>query len=129
MIFATNENFYDMILISKIKEQTSPKKLKKIVNNLKNTVKDEVNKFPEFKIKIFRDEKDEEEKSEEEKKIEIKITAPVIGLKGYIKDFKKSNSKIIINNSNEDESENTPSTVDDNTELNQIDSSDFSDDK
>ena len=129
MIFITNENFYDMFLISKIKERTNQKKLKKIVNNLKNIAKDEVNKFPEIKIKIYREEKNEEEKNEEEKKIEIKVAAPVIGLKHYIKDFKKSNSKITINNNNEDESENTSSTVEDNKELKQIDSSDFSDDE
>ena len=124
MVSVVSVDVYNKILISKIKEQTGPKKLNKIVNNLKNLVIEDLKGFSKIKIKIFEEEK------EEEKKPEFKIAAPIIGFQHYFEDFKKSNSKSIINNVVEYEGENTPSTVDDNeNEVKQIDSSDFSDDE
>ena len=118
-----NENIYDMSLISKIKEQSGTKKLKKITKNLRNLADDDVNKSSKLKIKIF------EEKNEEEKKSEFKIATPIIGLQQYINESKKFNSNAILKIDNESEAENTPSTVDNNEEEKQIDSSDFSDDE
>ena len=123
MSSAENKNFYDAILNSKIKERTGPKKIRKIVNNLKRIAEDDIQKFSKLKIKIFK------EKNEEVKKPEFKIATPIIGLQQYIKKFQKSNSKIIFKEDNESEGENTPSTVDNNEEEKQIDSSDFSDDE
>ena len=122
MFFAINQNIHDLALISKIKERTTQVKIKKIVNNLKNIAKDEIQKCSKLKIKIFKEE------SENEKKFEFKIAAPIIGLQQYIKEYKNHNSKTSVNKNNETEGENTPSTVDDNEEK-QVDSSDFSDDE
>ena len=117
-------DIYNMTLILKIKEQTETKKLKKIIKNLRNLAKEDLKGFAELEIKIFEEEK------EEEKKQELKTVAPIIGFQHYFEDFKKSNLKSEVNNIVEYEGENTPSTVDDNEEeVKQIDSSDFSDDE
>ena len=112
-----NENIYDMSLISKIKEQSSPNKLKKIIKNLRNIAEDDVKKSSGLKIKIL------EEKNEENKKLEFKNFAPSTEFQHYIEDFKKPNSRPILNN---DEGENTPATDGDNEEF---EYSDFSDDE
>ena len=123
MISAINDNIYDMTLISKVKERTGPKRLRKITRNLKNLSKEDVKKFSELNIKIFETEK------EEKKTVEFQISAPIIGAKHYIKQLKKSNPKPIINNYKGHEGENTLYVVDDNEEVKQIDSSDLSDDE
>ena len=112
-----NEKNYNMALISKVKEQTGPKKLKKIIKNLRNLAEEDLKELSKLKVKVM----------EEEKKQEFKLAAPIFGFKYYFEDFKKLNSlpttKIDIDN----EGENTPSTVnDDEEEAKQIDSSDFS---
>ena len=120
MISIINEKIYDMALISKVKKQTGSKKLKKIVNYLRNLSKADVKTFSELKIKTF----------EEEKKQEFKISAPIIEFQHYFEAFKKSLSKSNLNNNDVHEGENAPSTVDDNEEeIKQIESSDFSDDE
>ena len=48
---AVTENIYDMILISKIKERTGPKKLKNIMKNLRNFAEDDIKEFPGLKFK------------------------------------------------------------------------------
>ena len=122
MVFDSTENIYNESLNLKIKEQTGPKKLKKILKNLRNIAKEELKGFSELKIKISEEEKKEEIKSE------FKIVAPIIGFQHYFEDFKKINLKSNINNADY-EGENTPSTVEgDEEELKQIDSSDFSED-
>ena len=123
MISVPNEKKYDMALISKIKKQTGSKKLKNIIKNLRNLSKKDIKESSELKIKVFEEEK------EEEKKIVFKISAPIIRIQHYIEDFKKLNSKPIINNNIDNEGENAPSTVDNDEETKQIDSSDFSDDE
>ena len=121
MISAKNQYIYDVALISEVKKHTGSKKLKSIVNNLRNLSKKDVKEFSQLKIKKFEEEKEE--------KLELKISAPIIQLH-YINDLKKTNPKTIVNNDVDYEGENTPSTVDDNEEeLKQIDSSDFSDDE
>ena len=119
MIPAINENKYNMSLIFKVKKQTGPKKLEKIVKNLKNLEVEDLKEFSELKVKILEEEK------KDEKKIEIKVVAPIFGYKNYIEDYKKSNS--IVNSDEEIELEDTPSTI--NEEEKQIDSSDFSEDE
>ena len=123
MISVINENFYDMALILKIKERTEPKKIKKIVNNLKKIEEDEVNNFSKLKIKVF------EEKKEDVKKIESKIFSSIIDFKSHIEDTKLSNSRSILDSDDEYEGENTPSTVRDNEEQNKVDGSVFSADE
>ena len=123
MISIPNEKKYDLALISKIKKQTGSKKLKNIIKNLRNLSKKDIKESSELKIKVFEEEK------EEEKKIVFKISAPIIRIQHYIEDFKKLNSKPIINNNIDNEGENAPSTVDNDEETKQIDSSDFSDDE
>ena len=117
-----NEKIYDMTLISMVKEQTGPKKLKKIRKNLRIIAEEDLKEFAQLKIKIFEEEKEKKEKSE------FKIAAPIIGFQHFFEDFKKLNSKSFQNNNDENEGENTPSTVVDDEEVKQIDSSDFSDD-
>ena len=120
MTSASNEKIYNIALISKIKEQTGPKKLKKIIKNLRNLAEEDLKEFSDLKIKVFK----------EEKKQEAKIAAPILGLRHYFEDFKKSNSKKIVNNDTGYERKNTPSTVNDSEEgVEQIDSSDFSEDE
>ena len=114
-----NENNYDMNLISKVKEHRSPKTLEKIIENLRNIEKEDVGNFSELKVEVF------EEKIEEEKKTEFEIITPLIGFNH--EDLKKPDS--IVNNVDEDEGENTPSTVNDGGEDEQVESSDFSDDE
>ena len=123
MISTINENIYDMALISKIKEQTGPKKLKKIIKNLRNLAEEDVKGFSDLKIKIF------EEQKEEEKQPEIIIAAPAFGFQRYLEEFKKQNVKSIVSDDADYEGENTPSTADDIEDEKQIDSSDFSDDE
>ena len=118
----TIEIFCNITLTSKNKEQSKSKTLKKISKNLKNLIENDLKECSELKIKIFKEEK------EEEKKPEFKIVAPIIGFQHYFEDFKLLNSKQIINNVVDYEGKNTPSTIDDNEELKQIDSSDFNDD-
>ena len=118
----TIEIFCNITLTSINKVQSKSKKLKKISKNLKNLIESDLKECPELKIKIFKEEK------EEEKKPEFKIVAPIIGFQHYFEDFKLLNSKQIINNVVDYEGKNTPSTIDDNEELKQIDSSDFNDD-
>ena len=123
-MISISENNYNMALILKIKEQTETKKLKKIIKKLRNLAEEDLKGFTELKIKIFKEEK------EEEKKQELKTFAPTVGFQHYFEDFKKTNLKSEVNNIVENEGENTPSTVDDNEEeVKQIDSSDFSDDE
>ena len=122
MISTVNNKIYNTNLISKIKEKTGPKTLKKIVKYLRNLSKEDVKKFSKLKVKIF-----EEEKTNE-KIPEFKIVAPIIGFQHYFEDFKKPNSSSDINTVFDNEGENTPSTVDDNEEeIKQLDSSDISD--
>ena len=124
MSFVIIETIYDMTLISKVKEQTGPKKLKKIINNLKNFAEEDLKEFSKLKIKIFEEEK------EEVKKPEIRIVAPIFGFQQYLEDIKKSNSKLIVNIDDENEGEDTPSDVDgDEKGMKQKDSSDFSEDE
>ena len=121
MISTINENIYDVALISKIKKQTGSQKLREIINNLRSLSKEEVKNFYELKIKIFEEEK------ENIKKPVYKISAPIIRIQHYIEDFKNLNLKSAINDDREEE--NTPSTVDNEEEFKQIDSSDFSEDE
>ena len=123
MISTINENIYDVALISKIKKQTGSQKLREIINNLRSLSKEEVKNFYELKIKIFEEEK------ENIKKPVYKISAPIIRIQHYIEDFKNLNLKSAINNNDDREEENTPSTVDNEEEFKQIDSSDFSEDE
>ena len=123
MISASNEIIYDTNLISKVKKQTDQKKLKKILKNLRNLAEEDLKGFSQLKIKVFEEEK------KEEKKPEIIIVAPILGFQYYFEDFKKSTSKQIVNKDVDYKGENTPSTVDDNEEENQVDSSDFSEDE
>ena len=123
MIPAIKENIYNTTLITKVKKNTGSKKLKKIVENLRNLAEEDVKGSSKFKIKIFK------EKIEEIKTSEFTTSSPVIVFQHYSEDLKKSNSKLIINNNSEWKKENISSTADDNEELTkQIDSSDFSDD-
>ena len=122
MASVVSEENYQNTLISKIKEQTKPKKLKKHLKSLRNLAIEELKGFPELKIKIFKEEK------EQEKKPELIIVAPIIGFQHYSEDFNKSNSKQNVSNIVNCEEDNTLSTVDDDKEeLKQVDSSDFSD--
>ena len=120
MVSVVIENIYNDILNLKIKKQTGHKKLRKILKDLRNVAEEDLKRFSELKIKISEEEK------EEEKKSECKIVAPIIGLKYYFEDFKNLNLK--VNNVIDYEGEETPSTIDDEEELKQIDSSDFSED-
>ena len=118
MISVTDENKYNMSLISEVKKHTGPKNLKKIATNLKNLEIKDLKEFSELKVKILKDDK------KEEKNIEITIIAPVIGYKNYIEDVKKPNS--IVNDDDEFGGENISSANDNEEEEKQIDSSDFS---
>ena len=123
MISVGSENGYKKNLLLKIKKQTKQKKLRKLVNNLRNLALEEIKGFSELKIKIFKEEK------EQKKKLEFIIVAPIFGLQHYSEDFKKSNSKSNLSNIVNSVEDNTVSTVyDDKEELKQVDSSDFSDD-
>ena len=42
-----NEKIYDMALISKVKKQTGPKKLKKILKTLRNYAEEDLKNSPE----------------------------------------------------------------------------------
>ena len=71
--------------------------------------------------------KDDKEKIEESK---FKIIAPIIGINHYFKNLEKSNSNLFVNNDVSLEGKNNTSIVEDNEEeLKQIDSSDFSADE
>ena len=110
------------ILCSKIKEQIIQNKLKKIIKNLRKISEEDLKTFSEIKVKIF------EEKEEE--KPEFKIAAPIIGFLHYFEEFKKRNSMPASNNDEDCEGEDSSSTINENEEeLKQIDSSDFSDDE
>ena len=120
MIAEVNENNYNMSLISKVKDQTGPKKIKKITKYLRNLAEEDLKEFSKLKVKVM----------EEEKKQEFKLAAPIIGFRYYFEDFKKLNSIPTTKNDVDNEGENTPSTVDDNEEeAKQIESSDFSADE
>ena len=93
MIPVIDKNIYDVALISKIKERTGPKILKKITKYLRNLAEDEAKEFSELKIAKL-----EEKKREEEKKIEFKNNDVNIEIQHYIEDFKKSSSKTIFDN-------------------------------
>ena len=121
MIFTNNEKIYNITIISQIKQRTGLKKLKKIRKYLKNLAEEDLKTFSKLKIKIFEEKK--------EKNTEFIIIAPIIGFQHYFEDFKKSTSKQIVNKDVDYKGENTPSTVDDNEEENQVDSSDFSEDE
>ena len=122
MVSIVNKDIYKEAFILKIKEKTELKRLKKIVNNLKKLAIEDVRESSKLNIKIFEEEK------EEEKKPEFKIVVPIIGFHHYLEDFKKSNPKLLSNNTIDCVEENTCSTVDgENEELNQVDSSDLSD--
>ena len=123
MASVVSEENYQNTLISKIKEQTKPKKLKKYLKSLRNLAIEDLKEFSELKIKIFKEEK------EQKKKQELIIVAPIIGFQHYSEDFKKSNSKQNVSNIVNSVEDNTVSTFDDDKEeLKQVDSSDFSDD-
>ena len=80
--------------------------------------------FSELKIKKFED------KKEDLKKLEVNSSTSITKLQNYIGDFKKLKSKSILNNGEEYEGENDPSTVDGNDEeMEQIDNSFLSDDE
>ena len=122
----TNENIYDVILISKIKKRTGPKRLKKINRNLRNLIEDDFKEFSKLKIKKF-----EEEKEEEENQVP-KNAVSVIEIKHYIEDFKKPNSREILNNDDElqvENVENTPIIADNNEILKNFNFSDSSADE
>ena len=122
MIPVKSENIYDMALISKIKEHTGSKKLKKILKNLRKIAEDDIKEFSALKVKVFVE--------EEEKKPQFKIIAPISGFQNYLEDSKKLNSKTIVNIDIELEGENTSSTFDDyEEEIKQADSSDFVEDE
>ena len=122
MVPGIRQNIFNTTLNSAIKKQTEAKKLKIITKKLRNLAEEDLKGFSKLNIKKFKEEK------EQEKKFEMKIVAPVFGFQHYFEDFKKSNSKLIVNNIVDYEGENTPSTVDENEEeVKQIDSSDFSD--
>ena len=124
MSFFINEKIYNITLISKVKRQTDPKKIKKKIKNLKNCTKEDLKKFSELKIKIFEKEK------EELKKSEFKIAVPIIGFHHYLEDIKKSNLKQTVNNNDENKVESSSSTANESEEeVKQIDSSDFSEDE
>ena len=124
MIIVVNEKTYNMSLISNIKEQVGPKKLKNIIKSLRNFSKEDLKELSNLEIKVIEGEK------QEEKKPDFKTFTSIIGFQHYCEDFKKSNSISIVNNKILFEGENTPSTVDDNEEeLKQIDNSGFSADK
>ena len=121
-----SENIYDVILISKIKKRTGPKRLKKINRNLRNLIEDDFKEFSGLKITKF------EEEIEEEENHEPKNAVPVIEIKHYIEDFKKSNSIKILNNNDElqvENVENTPIIADNNEILKQFNFSDSSADE
>ena len=120
---AINENIYDVTLISKIKEQTGPKKLKKINRSLRNLIEDDVKGFSGLKIKKF------EEKEEEENKFESENHANNTIQHHFIEDLNKSNSNQIFDNDDEHEAENTTATLDDNEILKKINFSDSSADE
>ena len=118
-MISLNENIYDMTLISKVKEHTGSRKLKTIINTLKHLAEEDV----KLKIKKFV------KKKEEEKKPELKIL-PIIGFQNYFEDYKKHNSRSIVNNDADYVGENTPSTVDDNKkDIKKVSSFDFSEDE
>ena len=122
MISIVKNKIYNTNLISKIKEKTGPKTLKKIAKYLRNLSKEDVKTFSKLKVKVF------EEEIKNEKIHEFKIIAPVIGFQHYFEDLKKPNSTSDINTVFDNGGENTPSTVDDNEEeIKQVDSSDISD--
>ena len=123
MSFFINEKIYNITLISKVKRQTDPKKIKKIINSLKNCTKEDLKKFSELKIKIFEKEKEELQKSE------FKIAVPIIGFHHYLEDIKKSNLKQAVNNNDENKVENSSTAYESEEEVKQIDSSDFSEDE
>ena len=128
MLPATNNKTYDLSLISKIKRKTGPKTLKKIRRYLRDATEVDIKDFIELKVKICED--SEKTKTMEEKKDEFKIVAPIINVQHYFKDFQKRKSKSKINYEEGDENgENTPSTVVDDEEVDQVDSSDISDDE
>ena len=120
MNFVSSEQVYDIMLIAEVKKQTGRKKLRNIINYLRKIANEDLEQSSKLKIKIFKEEK--EEKNEPD----FKIVAPIIGFQHYFEDIKKSNSNSISNKVFDDEGENTPSTVDDNEEAQQIDSSDIS---
>ena len=96
---AVTENIYDMILISKIKERTGPKKLKNIMKNLRNFAEDDIKEFPGLKFKKL------EEKKEDEKELR---------------------SKNSLHNDAGNDGENTSATNDNEEEVKQFDNSGFS---
>ena len=120
------DKIYDINLISKIKKKIGSKELKNIRNHLKNLTELDIKECNELKVKTFDDE-EEIKIVEENKKEELKISSPVISLRVLTKYLKKSNSKINKNYKEDEVEENTPSTIIDNDEeIVQIDSSDFS---
>ena len=124
MSSTTNEKIYDISLISKVKEQTGPKKLKKIIKNLRNFTEKDLKELSKLKIKIFEEDREEEEKSE------FVIIAPIIKFQHYLEYIKKSNSKSIVNNNDEFKGEDTPFDAKNvEKEIKQKDSSDFSSDE
>ena len=82
-----NENDYDFTLISKVKERTSPKKLKKIIKDLKNLEEDDIKEFSELKINIF-------EEKEDEKEPEFKIIVPIVEIKNYFEEKNQIQNKL-----------------------------------
>lgn len=82
-----NENDYDFTLISKVKERTSPKKLKKIIKDLKNLEEDDIKEFSELKINIF-------EEKEDEKEPEFKIIVPIVEIQNYFEEKNQIQNKL-----------------------------------
>ena len=109
-MFVLNSNIYNMTLISKVKERTGPKNLKKITQNLKNLENVDNKVFPGLKLKKF------EEKKEE--KFESENADPIIELSHYnIEDFKNFNSRSILNDNDEYDGENISEAIGYNEEV------------
>ena len=128
MIHDSKDKIYDLNLISKIKKQTGERGLKKISKHLRSHTRLDVKDFNELKVKIFNGDAEEIKNIEEKKKAEFKISAPILNLTIYTKYLKKLSSKIYKNyKEDDDEEERMPPTVADNDEeIVQIESSDFS---
>ena len=121
------DKIYNLDLISEIKRKSGPEIITKIRKYLRSITEADIKDLNELKIKIF-DDTEEKKIIEEEKKEEFKIVAPTVNVQLYLNDFKKLNSKSNLNEE-DDKGENTPSTVVDDGEVEQADSSDFSDDE
>ena len=113
----TIKNTLNIPLITKYKQQLKKKEIKNIRKNLLNLAKIDLAESNQLKIKVLKDEQ------EEERKKEFVIIAPVC-FKHYFEDFKKLKAILQIK---KEEDEITPSS---NAEtVKQIESSDISADE